>query len=641
MCGIAGCWRPQADVPADVLADTARRMTRPLGHRGPDDEGVWVDAAAGVALGHRRLSIVDLSPLGHQPMASASSRYVLSFNGELYNFPELRDELAGRGHRFLGGSDTEVLLAACDEWGLDGALERFNGMFAFALWDHAQRVLHLVRDRLGEKPLYYGWVDGTLLFGSEMRALRAHPDAGGRLDVDRDALSLYLRLNYVPAPHSIYGGVAKLPAGTVLSVRAGDGPGTGTRPKSYWPLAEVVAKARSNPLELSEDEATDRLDVLLREAVRMRMHADVPLGAFLSGGIDSSTVVALMQAQADRPVRTFTVGFADPSLDESGHARLVAGHLGTDHTEVHVSPDMALALVPRLGEIYDEPFADPSQLPTIAISEVARRHVTVCLSGDGGDEVFGGYNRYTQGQRAWDVLGRVPLPARRLAAQALLAAPPAVLGRLVPAAKAQKLAALLRVGSADDVYPALVSAWDEPDSLVVGGCEPVFPPADGVPAQLEGLVDRMMFLDTLSTLPDEMLAKVDRASMSVALEVRVPLLDPRVVELAWALPPGLRIKDGKGKWLLRKVLYRYVPRDLVERPKIGFDPPIAEWLRGPLRPWAQELLDPERLQREGYLRPGPVGRCWAEHLSGARNWDYRLWAVLMFQAWLERQATAR
>ena len=634
MCGIAGAWEPAADRSPGALTDAVAAMAATLRHRGPDDEGVWTDAGAGVALGHRRLSIIDLSPEGHQPMVSASQRYALSFNGELYNFEELRDELVARGHAFRGRSDTEVLLASCDEWGVDGALGRFNGMFAFALWDAGHRVLHLARDPLGEKPLYYGRLGAALLFASELRALRAHPGAGAALEIDRDALSAYLRLNYVPAPHSIFRGVRKLPAGHVLTVRAGDR-GAPPEPRCYWSLHERVAKARAGGIpRITDEEATDRLDGLLRDSVRRRMHADVPLGAFLSGGIDSSTVVALMQAQSDRPVRTFTVGFDDRRLDESAHARAVARHLGTDHTEIQLSPKAALDLVPRLPTIYDEPFADPSQLPTTAIAQVARQHVTVCLSGDGGDEVFGGYNRYTEGERAWRLLGRVPRPARAAAGRALLATPGALRSRFLPPAKAQKLAGLLRVESAADVYTALVSAWDDPDSVVVDGSEPPSGTAE-LPAELDGLSERMMFLDSLSTLPDEMLAKVDRASMSVGLEARVPLLDPRLVELAWSLPADMRIREGQGKWLLRQVLYRYVPAGMVERPKAGFDPPVAEWLRGPLRPWASALLEPSRLRDEGYLRAGPVSRCWAEHLSGCRNWDYRLWGVLMFQAWLE------
>ena len=636
MCGIAGAWEPAGDRSAGALAEGVAAMAATLRHRGPDDGGVWTDAGAGLALGHRRLSIIDLSPEGHQPMVSPSLRYALSFNGELYNFEELRRELVARGHSFRGRSDTEVLLAACEEWGVAGALGRFNGMFAFALWDAAHRALHLVRDPLGEKPLYYGRVAGAVVFASELAALRAHPRAGAALEVDRDALSAYLRLNYVPAPHSIYRGVHKLPAGHILTVRAAD-TGALPEPRCYWPLAEVVAKARAGGIDaVSDEEATDRLDRLLADAVRLRMHADVPLGAFLSGGIDSSTVVALMQAQSDRPVRTFTVGFDDRRLDESAHARTVAKHLGTDHTEIRLSPQAALDLVPRLPTIYDEPFADPSQLPTTAIAQVARGHVTVCLSGDGGDEVFGGYNRYTEGERAWRLLAPVPRQARAVAARALLAAPRALRDVVVPAAKTQKLAGLLRAGSAADVYSALVSAWDDPDSLVVGGHEPGRG-YEELPAELDGLGEQMMFLDTLSTLPDEMLAKVDRASMSVGLETRVPLLDPRLVGLAWSLPRDMRIRDGQGKWLLRQVLYRYVPAEMVERPKTGFDPPVAEWLRGPLRPWASALLEPSRLRREGYLRPEPVTRCWAEHLAGTRNWDYRLWAVLMFQAWLESQ----
>jgi asparagine synthase (glutamine-hydrolysing) len=637
MCGIAGAWDPRAEQPVDALAAVVDRMTAAIGHRGPDDEGVWTDQAAGLGLGHRRLSIIDVSAEGHQPMVSGGGRYVVSFNGELYNFLALRDELLVAGHTFRGGSDTEVLLAACEAWGLGGALERCNGMFAFALWDRRERTLHLVRDRVGEKPLYYGRLGRHLVFGSELAALRAHP-AGGALEVDRDALAAYLRLNYVPAPHSIYRGVYKLPAGTVLSLRAVDVHDL-PAPQSYWPLGDVIAKARAGTgPPPSGDEATDRLDALLRDAVRMRMHADVPLGAFLSGGVDSSTVVALMQAQSDRPVRTFTVGFDDRRLDESGPAASIARHLGTDHTEIRMSPAAALEIVPRLPFVYDEPFADPSQLPTIAIAEVARRHVTVCLSGDGGDEVFGGYNRYTEGQRAWDLLARVPRPMRHGAARALLGIPAPVLGRFLPPAKAQKLADLLRVDSAAAVHTALVSSWADADALVVGGREPRPGPSDvDLPDGLDGLAERMMFLDSLSTLPDEMLAKVDRASMSVALETRVPLLDPRVLEMAWGLPLSMRIRDRRGKWLLRQVLYRYVPRELVERPKTGFDPPVGQWLRGPLLDWASAMLEPSRLRREGYLRPDPVGRCWSEHLAGTRNWDYRLWAVLMFQAWLETQ----
>jgi len=637
MCGIAGAWDRTACLSKERLDEIGRRMTATLRHRGPDDEGIWVDAEAGVALGHRRLSIIDPSSEGHQPMVSSSSRYVLTYNGELYNFRELREQLARHHHfRFRGSSDTEVLLAACDAWGLRGALDRFNGMFAFALWDAHDRVLHLVRDRMGEKPLYYGWIGGSLVFGSELRPIRAHPGVDHGLEVNRDALSAYLQLNYVPAPHSIYRQIAKLPAGAVLTVGGNEAAGR-PEPESYWRFSEVVSKARVSRSVLSDREAIDQLDVLLRDAVRLRMNSDVPLGAFLSGGIDSATVVALLQAESQQRVRTFTVGFGDPALDESAHARAVARHLATDHTEIQLSPGAALEIVPRLPEAYDEPFADPSQLPTMAIAEMARAHVTVCLSGDGGDEVFGGYNRYTQGQRAWSLLGRVPLGLRRATAQALMVTPAAVLNRFLQPAKAQKLASLLRVGSVAELYPALVSAWDDPDALVVGGRSPNLWREDGdIPPELEGTAERMMFLDSVSTLPDEMLAKVDRASMAVGLEARVPLLDPRVVEFAWGLPLDMRIREGKGKWLLRQVLYRYVPRQLVERPKIGFDPPIAEWLRGPLRPWAESLLDSSRLSQEGYLRPQPVRQCWTEHLAGTRNWDYRLWGVLMFQAWLEQ-----
>jgi asparagine synthase (glutamine-hydrolysing) len=643
MCGIAGLLDPSRGTSAAELEAVALAMADTLHRRGPDDRGAWADAEAGVALASRRLAIVDLSPLGHQPMASACGRFTVAYNGEVYNHRDLRSELERAGYDFRGQSDTEVLLAAVCVWGLDGALARCNGMFAFALWDRDARALHLVRDRLGEKPLYYGRAGRRLVFGSELKALRAHPEFAP--DVDRDALAAYLRLSYVPSPHTIYRGVHKLPAGTVLTV----GPELGSTlppPRPYWSLATAVTEARSHPFTGAAEDACEELDRLLRDAVASRMQADVPLGAFLSGGVDSSTVVALMQAQSDRPVRTFTIAMPAAGFDESREALAVARHLGTDHTSVELTPDDALALVPRLPELYDEPFADPSQLPTLLVSQVARRDVTVALSGDGGDEVFAGYNRHLVGRRLWQPLERVPGPVRAAFGRALLRVPPSWWDRAADRSpgratirnagdKMQKLGALLGAATSSERYRAFTSQWPDPAELVVGGSEPhtLLNDAARWPPGLDA-TELMVFLDTAVSLPDDMLTKVDRASMGASLEARVPLLDHRVVELAWRLPLEMRIRGREGKWVLRRVLDGYVPDRLVSRPKMGFDPPLGEWLRGPLREWAEGLLDERRLRGEGFIEPGPVRAAWHEHLSGRRNWDYRLWAILMFEAWL-------
>ncbi|MET0395661.1 MAG: asparagine synthase (glutamine-hydrolyzing) [Longimicrobiaceae bacterium] len=644
MCGLTGFWDVSGRGSRDELESTAARMAGMLLHRGPDDGGTWADEAAGIALGHRRLSIVDLSSCGHQPMESAGGRYVVAFNGEIYNFQPLRRELEQRGHRFRGHSDTEVLLAAVEAWGLEAALRRFVGMFAFALWDRERRSLFLARDRMGEKPLYYGWSGGVFLFGSELKALRGHPAWRG--EIDRDSLALYLRYNYVPAPYSIYRGIAKLMPGTYAEVRP-DAPGAHPQPVAYWSMGDVVEAGARDPFRGSDAEAEAALDELLRDAVRQQLMGDVPLGAFLSGGVDSSTVVALMQAQSARPVRTFTIGFHEDQFNEAEHAKAVAAHLGTDHTELYVTPREAMEVIPSLPSLYDEPFADSSQVPTFLVSQLARRSVTVSLSGDGGDELFGGYNRYFLGRRVWDRIRPVPRPLRRAAAGLVTRVAPAHwdrVNRMLPARLRQpQLADRLRkaaevVGAPDPeaIYMRLVSQWMDPTALVPGSVEPLTTVTDrGAWPRLDDFTERMMYLDAVSYLPGDILAKVDRAAMGVSLETRVPLLDHRVVELAWRLPLGMKVRGGKGKWILRQVLHRYVPRELIERPKMGFGIPVGDWLRGPLRDWAEALLDERRLRGEGYFDPAPIRQRWREHLSGERDWQWALWSVLMFQAWSE------
>lgn len=652
MCGLAGVVRAAPELAARLEAEV-RRMADTLAHRGPDDAGAWVDADSGVALGHRRLSIIDLSACGHQPMTSADGRYVIAYNGEVYNFVALRAELERLGAGFHGHSDTEVLLAAIVQWGLRSALERLNGMFAFALWDRVERTLHLARDRLGEKPLYYGWMGDAFLFGSELKALQAHPAWRG--EVDRQALTLYLRHNYVPAPLSIYRGVFKLPPGGLATLRcarlrAGDAPDA----RSYWSLREVAERGRADPYRGTAAEAVQELEARLSEAVGLRMVADVPLGAFLSGGVDSSTVVALMQAQSPRPVRTFSIGFHEDEYNEAQHAAAVARHLGTEHTELYVTPAEAMAVVPDLPRLYDEPFGDSSQIPTFLVSRLARQQVTVSLSGDGGDELFGGYNRYFLAQRIWRMVGWAPPLLRRAAAGGITTLSPAAwnrgfaaVRRVLPARlryanagdKLHKLAEILSVPNPEAMYRGLVSHWKEPERIVIGGGEPATVLTDPESwAPLLSFPERIMFLDTLTYLPDDILVKVDRATMGVSLESRIPLLDHRLVEFAWRLPLAMKVRDGVGKWLLREVLYRHVPRALIERPKTGFGVPIDVWLRGPLRAWAEALLDEDRLAREGFFDPAPIRAKWAEHLAGRRGWHYYLWDVLMFQAWLERQA---
>ena len=677
MCGLTGFWGP-GNQTEDVLHDLARRMATTLHHRGPDHGGTWVDPAAGLALGHRRLAILDLSPAGNQPMVSACGRYVLAFNGEIYNHLDLRAELAAMGSTsaWRGHADTETLLAAIGAWGLEATLQRAVGMFALALWDRRERTLVLARDRFGEKPLYYGWVGQgagrAFAFASELKALRAWP--GFANPVCREALGQYLRFLYVPTPGSIYDDIFKLEPGHLLRVtgEATRGDRGALRKTTYWSLTEAVAAARCRPLT-DEAAALTELEVALGRAVGQQSVADVPLGAFLSGGVDSSTIVALMQRQARGPVMTFTVGFEEAGFDEAPFARAVARHLGTEHHELRVTAAETRQVIPSLPGLYDEPFADSSQIPTYLVCQAARQGVTVALSGDAGDEIFGGYNRYFWGPIIWNRLSWLPHPARRALGRALAALPVpawdalgAPLNALLPGArglarvgdKAHKLAARLRtVRNLDTLYESLVTEWPDPAAVVrrvatdpgTGGGWPggdsavaastmSIPPGGLLTSTLPpGLdpVEIMMVRDALTYLPNDILCKVDRAAMATSLETRLPYLDHRVAELAWRLPLGMKIRGRQGKWALRQILYRYVPRELIERPKAGFGIPVGIWLRGPLRDWAEALLAEERLMREGYLVPAPIRQAWREHLSGQRDWTQQLWAVLMFQAWLE------
>ena len=638
MCGIAGLLDLKRRFGPDELRTIALHMADTLRHRGPDDRGVWIDAEAGVALGHTRLAIIDLSTAGAQPMISSCGRFVLSYNGEIYNAPELRSKLEGLGRRFRGHSDTEVMVEGFATWGVQSTVERLIGMFAFAAWDRTTRALTLGRDRLGIKPLYWGHAGGSLVFASELKALKAVPGWLG--EIDRDALAAFLRYGYVPTPMSIYQGIKKLSPGTLLACDA-----TGkVAHTTYWSLLEVAARGQASPLDVPDFEAQGAMEALLSDAVRRRMVADVPLGMFLSGGIDSSTVAALMQVSSPQPIRTFSIGFHELAYNEAVHAREVAAHLGTEHTELYVTPAEAQEAIPKIPDIYDEPFADASQIPTYLVSRMTRQHVTVALSGDGGDEVFAGYNRYGQGLAFAKMIRVLPALVRRAMAGAMTAVTPAMwdsVSRVVPSKmrprlagdKIHKLAGVLPEDSIG-FYLHLVTQWPEASSLVHGA---------GAPDEsLYGSVTRdrfpddvswMQYLDMRTYLSDDILAKVDRASMAVSLEVRVPLLDHRVVELSWRLPQRCKLRGSAGKWLLRQIAYKYVPSRLLERPKMGFAVPIDQWLRGPLKDWAGDLLAAPAANGSGLLQRAPIVEKWHEHQSGARNWQNFLWNVLMFEAW--------
>ncbi len=645
MCGIAGI----ASNEKSWVHNYLRPVTDALHHRGPDDSGTWLHENLPLGFGHRRLSIVDLSPNGHQPMRSRSARYTISFNGEVFNFKDLRATLEALGHSFRGTSDTEIMLAAFEQWGVEQAVPRFVGMFAFALWDEKEQLLTLVRDRLGIKPLYFGVNRKGLLFASELKSFVAHREFP--LEINRDAVALLLRYCYIPAPYSIYHNVEKLEAGSLLQFKFQDGSWNRQPARRYWDLKQVAHKGVTNRFAFNDREAEEALDSLLREVIALRMIADVPLGAFLSGGIDSSTVVAIMQQLSSRPAKTFSIGFSEAHYNEADHARAVADHLKTEHTELVVTPAEARAVIPMLPSMYDEPFADSSQIPTYLVSKLARSAVTVSLSGDGGDELFAGYRRYPLTNKLWSVLRCMPCALRQPLSHFIATGVSMLSGGALDAAesklfkarggqrigaKLSKLAEIFGATSDLELYHRAVSHWRDPHSIVLGA-KPVAVTLDdptGI-AELPTLYEKMMLLDQCTYLPDDILTKVDRASMAVSLEARVPLLDHRLVEFAWRVPLSLKCRAGKGKWLLRKVLSRYMPESLFERPKMGFGIPVGEWLRHELREWAEDLLAPARLARTGFFNVEEVRRVWAEHLSGKANRQYLLWDVLMFEAWLD------
>ena len=644
MCGLTGFWDFNARLSKTEIFPLIQKMSLQISHRGPDSFGAWCEETTGLALGHQRLAIVDLSEAGHQPMFSRSGRFVIVYNGEVYNATELRELLMTQGCQFKGHSDTEVIVEACEKWGIEAACQKLIGMFAFALWDKADKRLFLVRDRLGIKPLYWGFSQGVLFFGSQLKSFGVHP--AWKPEINKEALVSYFRFNYIPTPLSIFKGIFKLSPGTVLSIDFSKNI-TETR---FWDLQKIILEGQKNIKHGTDAELIEELENLLKDAVKRRMVADVPLGAFLSGGVDSSTVAALMQTQSPKPIQTFSIGFHEAEYDESKHAVQVAKHLGTEHRELYLTYDDAQAIIPDIPNWCDEPFADVSQIPTFLVSKLARQFVMVSLSGDGGDELFAGYHRYFTGQNIWSKLKKLPIWLRRLSAHGLRQISPhnwERFSKVMPKRfqvrlmgdKIHKFADVLTAIHPTDFYRMLVSHWEDPAAVVLGGEEKFLFPWVGLEHpfdQDKHLVEIMQMMDLRTYLLDDILTKVDRASMAVGLEARVPLLDHRIVEFSWQLPLHAKIREGQGKWLLKQVLDRYIPRHLIERPKMGFGVPIDQWLRGPLRAWGEELLSVSRLQREGNLNAKLIRQRWDEHLQGRRNWQYSLWGVLMFQAWQER-----
>lgn len=636
MCGFAGILTGGNKC---SLRETVEVMGATLIPRGPDDKGLWVNENHGIAIAHRRLSIIDKSSAGKQPMVSKSGRFIIAFNGEIYNHLELRQELLQS--EWCGHSDTETLLASIEQWGLEQALKRCAGMFSIALWDRHTRYLHLARDRVGEKPLYYGWQGNTFLFGSELKALRKHPCFSS--NIDHSVLGLYLKHNYVPAPYSIYEGIKKLMPGTVLTISLED---KYQEPKDFWSFFEVANSGLTNPYSGSVDEALQELTSIMKSTVRRQMSSDVPLGAFLSGGIDSSTIVALMQSQSTAKVKTFSVGFEDSNFNEAKSAKLVAEHLGTEHFEHFVTAGEALDIIPMLSQIYCEPFSDSSQIPTFIISRFAREKVTVSLSGDGGDELFGGYNRYVQGRKYWPIIQAYPKVMRLFLSKLIKGIRPNYwkkFSKVLPSGsligdRLYKLAEVLDKNDFEEFYMSLVSHCSDPVKEVIGATSLKTSLNWNHPLLVNcGPIEKMMVLDSIMYLPDDILVKIDRAAMANSLETRVPFLDPEVIRFSWTLPSEFKFKDGNGKWLLRQLLYKYVPKNLVERPKAGFRVPLANWLREPLRDWAESLLSERQLKNDGFFNHQTIRQKWHEHLIGKYNWENQLWGVLMFQAWLEEE----
>ncbi|WP_371363036.1 Asparagine synthetase [glutamine-hydrolyzing] 1 [Sporomusa rhizae] len=642
MCGIAGFIDCGHRIDNNDLSSIIQSMNDKLLHRGPDTSGYWIDREIGLALGHRRLSIIDLSPEGNQPMKSSSGRYIIVFNGEIYNYQDLRKELEVLGHQFNGNSDTEIMLSSIEQWGIEKAIKSFTGMFAFALWDRAERILYLGRDRLGEKPLYYCIMGQTVMFASELKSLKCHPHF--KPEIDKDVLALYFRHNYIPSPYSIYTGVYKLNPGSILSFKP-ESQAYFNSPQVYWSTKSIIDSDMNKWKNFTENELIDELENLLTKAVQGQMVADVPVGAFLSGGIDSTTIVAIMQAVSSRPVKTFSIGFHEDSYNEANHAKEIANYLSTDHTELYITHEDIIDVIPRIPRIYDEPFSDPSQLPTFLVAQLARKHVTVCLSGDGGDELFGGYSRYMTAQKIWGKVGWIPCNVRKVFRSALLAGSGLVYpSSCVPISNALRkispsrigtIAELLASENPEALYRGLISHIKRPNMMFVNKVqepETVFSnPTTWI--KEDSFLTKMMYFDLNTYLPDDILVKVDRACMANSLESRIPLLDRNVVEFACKLPVSLKVRDEQGKWILRQVLYKYVPERLVNRPKKGFGIPIGMWLKGPLREWAEYLLDNKRIAEDGLFDVDFLSKVWQEHKTGKDDWSRLLWVVLMYQAW--------